>query len=67
VTGLPDAIAARLEAACESGVTSESFSTTVAWLAGVARFMPAAAFCDCVVAESEANQGTIAALGLARE
>jgi hypothetical protein len=48
-------------------VTSETFSTTVAWLAGVARFMPDAAFRDRVVAESEANQGTIAALGLARE
>jgi tripartite-type tricarboxylate transporter receptor subunit TctC len=65
--GLPDAIAARLEAACETGVKSETFRTAAARLAAVARFMPGAQFRDRFVAESEANKGTIAALGLARE
>jgi tripartite-type tricarboxylate transporter receptor subunit TctC len=65
--GLPDAIAAKLEAACEAGVKSETFSTAATRLAAVARFMPGAAFRDRFVAESEANKGTIAALGLARE
>jgi tripartite-type tricarboxylate transporter receptor subunit TctC len=65
--GLPDAIAARLDAACEAGVTFETFGTAAAWLADVARFLLGAAFRERVVAESEANKGTIAALGLARE
>ncbi len=65
--GLPDAIAARLEAACETGVTSETFRTAASRLAAVARFAPGAAFRERFVAESEANKGTIAALGLARE
>jgi tripartite-type tricarboxylate transporter receptor subunit TctC len=65
--GLPDALAAKLEAACETGVNAETFRAAATRLAAVARFMPGAAFRERFVAESEANKGTIAALGLARE
>jgi tripartite-type tricarboxylate transporter receptor subunit TctC len=63
---IPDAVAARIERACEAAVGSASFRAAAERLSAVPRFLPGAAFRDRFLAESEANKAVVAALGLGR-
>jgi tripartite-type tricarboxylate transporter receptor subunit TctC len=64
--GIPDAVAAAIERACESAVCSEGFRTTATRLASVPAFLPGAAFRESFAAESTANEGLLRDLGLLR-
>lgn len=64
--GIPDAVAAAIERACETAVASEGFRATAQRLASVPAFLPGARFREVFAAESEANQTVLRDLGLAR-
>ncbi|WP_144184133.1 tripartite tricarboxylate transporter substrate binding protein [Elioraea rosea] len=62
----PDALAERIEKACETAVNSASFRAAAERLAAVPRFLPGAQFRERFLAESAQNKEVIAALGLGR-
>lgn len=62
--GLPDAIAARIEAACATAVASEGFQAAAARLNAGPAFLPGAAFRARFLAEAAVNQALLRELGL---
>jgi tripartite-type tricarboxylate transporter receptor subunit TctC len=64
---LPDAIAARIERACETAVASEGFRTAAERLNAVPSFAPGARFRERFVAESQVNRALLQDLGIRRE
>lgn len=64
---LPDAIAARLERACEQAVASEGFRAAAERLNAVPSFAPGAEFRARFVAESQANRALLEELGIRRQ
>ncbi len=61
---LPDAIAARIEAACATAVASEGFQAAAARLNAGPAFLPGAAFRERFLAEAAINQALLRELGL---
>jgi tripartite-type tricarboxylate transporter receptor subunit TctC len=64
---LPDAIAARLERACEQAVNSEGFRSAAERLNAVPSFAPGAEFRARFLAESRANRALLEELGIRRQ
>jgi tripartite-type tricarboxylate transporter receptor subunit TctC len=64
---LPDAIAQRLERACETAVTSEGFRTAAERLNAVPSFQPGTVFRERFIAESGTNRALLRELGLNRQ
>ncbi len=64
---LPDAIAARLERACERAVASEGFRSAAERLNAVPSFAPGAEFRARFLAESQANRALLEDLGIRRQ
>ncbi|MCX8133350.1 MAG: tripartite tricarboxylate transporter substrate binding protein [Roseococcus sp.] len=64
---LPDAIAARLERACEQAVNSEGFRAAAERLNAVPSFAPGAEFRARFLAESQANRALLEELGIRRQ
>ncbi len=62
--GLPDAMAAVLERACETAVGSEGFRTAAERLNAVPAFLPGAAFRGRFLAEAAVNRALLRDLGL---
>lgn len=62
--GLPDAMAATLERACETAVASEGFRATAERLNAVPAFLPGAAFRERFLAEAAVNRTLLRELGL---
>jgi tripartite-type tricarboxylate transporter receptor subunit TctC len=63
---LPDAIATRLERACEQAVNSEGFRAAAERLNAVPSFAPGAEFRARFLAESQANRALLEELGIRR-
>jgi tripartite-type tricarboxylate transporter receptor subunit TctC len=64
--GLPDAVAQRLEQACETAVRSEPFQAAARRLNAEPSFTSGAAFRTRLVEESQANQALMLELGIGR-
>lgn len=64
---LPDALATRLERACEQAVASEGFRTAAERLNAVPSFAPGAEFRARFVTESQANRALLEELGIRRQ
>ena len=62
--GLPDAMAATLERACEAAVASEGFRGAADRLNAIPAFLPGAAFRTRFLAEAATNQALLRDLGL---
>lgn len=65
--GLPDAVAAAIERACERAVRSEGFRAAAERLNGVPSFTDGATLRARFAAEAAANQALLRQLGIARE